>query len=146
MLVAALICSTGAAIGPTRETEANVMAKCIWGEARGCSVTEQAAVAWCILNRVDNPAYPDNIVDVITQPYQFSGYSPGNPIDPDILALCHDVIARWDMERYAVGDVGRVLPKEYLFFTGDGRTNHFRTGYKSSGTWDWSLPSPYIDD
>jgi len=32
-----------------------VLAKTAYGEARGCSTTQQAAVMWCVLNRVDNP-------------------------------------------------------------------------------------------
>ena len=38
--------------------DADLIAKTVWGEARGCSVTQQAAVAWCILNRVDSAAFP----------------------------------------------------------------------------------------
>lgn len=40
-------------------------------------------------------------------------------------------------------EVGRVLPREYLFFTGDGEHNHFRTEWEGGQTWDWSLRSPY---
>ena len=38
---------------------------------------------------------------------------------------------------------GRVLPKEYLFFGGDGTHNYFRTKWDGGTVWDWSLPSPY---
>lgn len=122
---------------------AEALAKTVWGEARGCSRTEQAAVVWCVLNRVDNPAWPDSITGVVTQPRQFSGYDEDNPVDEDILALVWDVLARWEAEKICVGHVGRVLPKEYLFFGGDGKTNHFRTEYRGGTTWDWSLDSPY---
>ena len=40
-------------------------------------------------------------------------------------------------------EVGRVLPREYLFFTGDGEHNHFRTEWDGGQVWDWSLQSPY---
>ena len=30
------------------------LAKMVWGEARGCSTTEQAATIWCVLNRYDS--------------------------------------------------------------------------------------------
>ena len=33
--------------------------------------------------------------------------------------------------------------KRYLWFTGDGKRNHFQNEYKGGEVWDWSLPSPY---
>lgn len=46
-------------------------------------------------------------------------------------------------EKNGETDVGRVLPKEYTFFIGDGFENHFTDEWKSTDYWDWSLPSPY---
>ena len=40
-------------------------------------------------------------------------------------------------------EVGRVLPADYLWFSGDGKRNHFRNAYRGGDRWDWSLPSPY---
>lgn len=40
---------------------------------------------------------------------------------------------------------GRVLPVEYLYFTGDGQNNHFTIGWKDAETWDWCLQNPYND-
>lgn len=130
-----------------RET-VEAVAQTVWGEARGCSTTEQAAVVWCILNRVDSPEFPDDpmwVVQQVVSGYkQFSGYSPDNPVEPDLVALVEDVMARWDMEKIAVGGVGRVLPADYLYFDGDGSHNHFRRDYIRTGeTWDWGLASPY---
>ena len=118
-----------------------ILAKLVWGEARGCSTTEQAAVVWCVLNRVDDGQ--GDIAEVATAPCQFYGYDPGNPVDAEILALVQDVLIRWSMEHSCVGSVGRVLPKEYLYFTGDGAHNYFTTGWQGGQTWDWSLASPY---
>ena len=72
--------------------EAELIAKCVWGEARGCSTTEQAAVMWCILNRVD--AGYGTVTEVITAPYQFTGYRSSNPIDEEIYNLAVDVLTR----------------------------------------------------
>ena len=123
------------------------LARTVWGEARGCSATEQAAVAWCVLNRVDSSEFPDDVVSVCAQDYpckQFDGYNPDYPVDEDLLALAEDVLARWELEKLGVGSVGRVLPADYLFFEGDGKHNHFRREYVGDGTtWDWSLESPY---
>lgn len=120
------------------------LAQTVWGEARGCSTTEQAAVVWCILNRVDSSQFPDDPLMVVQQERQFDGYHPSYPVEPDLVTLVEDVMTRWEMEDKLVGKVGRVLPKEYLFFEGDGSHNHFRQEYIKTGeTWDWSLPSPY---
>lgn len=120
------------------------LAKTVWGEARGCSTTEQAAVVWCILNRADSDDFPDDPLDVVRQEGQFDGYDPSYPVEPELVALVEDVMSRWELEDDLVGDVGRVLPEDYLFFEGDGAHNHFRRGYIKTGeTWDWSLPSPY---
>lgn len=127
------------------ETEATYVAKTIWGEARGCSKMEQAAVAWCILNRVDSdlPYIPNDIKGVVTQKDQFHGYDKNFPVDEDIYNLAVDVIERWQREKLGDENVGRVLPKEYLFFYGDGKHNHFTKGWKDKETWDWSLENPY---
>ena len=120
------------------------LARTVWGEARGCSATEQAAVAWCVLNRVDSSEFPDDVLSVVSQEGQFDGYDPSYPVEEHILALCEDVLARWELEKLGVGSVGRVLPADYLFFEGDGKHNHFRREYVGDGTtWDWSLESPY---
>ena len=123
------------------------IARTVWGEARGCSETEQAAVIWCILNRVDSSIryMPDNIIDVVTQKHQFLGYVKTFPVTEKIRELVIDVLTRWEMEKAGVENVGRVLPPEYMWFHGDGRHNHFRDSYRGGNRWDWSLDSPYED-
>lgn len=125
--------------------EAEALAKTVYGEARGCSTTEQTAVIWCVLNRVDDECafWPDDIIGVATQPEQFHGYYAGHPVTQEHYALALDVIDRWQREKNGEADVGRVLPPEYLYFHGDGEHNHFRTEYTGGQTWDWSLDSPY---
>ena len=83
--------------GPSEEAIA--LAKTVWGEARGCSITEQAGVVWCVLNRVDDKAFPNDIISVVTAPMQFQGYEPDNPVDENILTLCEDVLTRWKLEK-----------------------------------------------
>lgn len=52
--------------------EVEALAKLIYGEAGIVpSTTEQAAVVWCVLNRVDDPRFPDTVLEVIEAPYQF---------------------------------------------------------------------------
>lgn len=124
------------------QTEIEMLARLVWGEARGCTTTEQAAVMWCVLNRVDSedPLFPDTIQEVITQKNQFHGYNINNPIWPELEDLARDVLMRW-----LTNEEGRVLPPEYCWFSGDGSHNYFRDAYglKKANIWDWSLESPY---
>lgn len=127
---------------PWTGEEVIVLAKMLWGEARGVnSDTEKAACVWCVLNRVDH-GYGD-ITAVVTAPYQFVGYQEGNPVDDELITLCIDVLSRWYAEKDGQAEVGRVLPADYLWFSGDGERNHFRNAYRGGNRWDWSLPSPY---
>ena len=126
--------------------EFEMLCKVTYGEAGSLSKLQQAGVVWCILNRVDSEAYPNTIAKVITQPSQFYGYKASNPINPTTREVVNDVLARWIREKRGETDVGRVLPSEYMYFTGNGKENTFRLSSKtSSRAWDWSLPNPYGD-
>lgn len=119
-----------------------IVAQVIYAEARGLSDTEKAAVAWCILNRVDDPRFPDTVREVVTSPCQFA-FSWDTPVLPELCRLADDVLCRHHAEKSGEGNVGRVLPSEYCFFWGDGRHNFFRIGERDQVYWDWSLESPY---
>ena len=125
---------------------ATMIAKTMFGEGRGlASVTEQACVAWTILNRCD--AGYGTIEMIITAANQFC-YSADFPtVDDygrDLFALAEDIISRWEREKSGESDVGRVLPKEYIYFHGKNGHNWFRVEFRDySNPWDYSLPSPY---
>lgn len=125
--------------------EINYIAKTVYGEARGNTKTEQAAVVWTILNRVDSDLryMPDDIISVVTQDYQYIGYNPNHPVTDDIVELVEDVLIRWTMEKNGAVNVGRVLPKDYLWFYGDGKHNYFTNEWRSGNNWGWDLTSPY---
>lgn len=125
------------------DSNVDILAKLVYGEARGCSTTEQAAVIWCVLNRVDAGYADGTIWGVVTQKGQFTGYRATNPVLTTHRELAIDVLKRWYREKRGVEDVGRVLPKAYKYFSGDGKHNYFRPEYNSPVRWDWSLPSPY---
>lgn len=126
------------------EEEVEMLAKTVWAEARGVkSKAQQAAVVWCVLNRVDAGGYGETIAEVVSAPYQFA-YDPESPVTGEFLILAENVLLRWGAEKAGEEDVGRTLPADYLFFEGDGVENHFRKEYEKTGeTWDWSLPDPY---
>lgn len=104
------------------------VAKMLWGEARGCVLDNQKKAVWCVLNRVDDPRFPDTIQGVLSQPSQFHGYSPDFPVWDELYAVALDVLTRWSMEKQGV-TVERELPNTYLWFTGDGVQNWFREDY-----------------
>lgn len=127
------------------DKELGMLARLIYTEARGVdSDTEQAAVAWCVLNRVDSGKYPDSIAAVIRDPHQFA-WEPSAPVTDKFKAMATDVFVRWTMEQQGYQDVGRVLPKEYIFFAGSNGRNRFRTKYHGGTRWNWSAVSPYED-
>ncbi len=119
------------------DSDVELIAKTLWGEARGLSKFEQSMVVWCILNRVD---YSNSTIkDVVTAASQFHGYHANNPLREDLVALTRDVIARWQLEKVCAGEVGRTLPAEYRWFYGDGKHNYYRNKYSGDyDTWDWS--------
>lgn len=70
------------------------VSRTIWGETRGCPEIEQRAQAWCILNRVDDPRFPDTIEEVVLQPSQFQGYSTDFPADP-FWDMAEEILIMW---------------------------------------------------
>ena len=110
------------------EDDVVAMAKMLWGEARGCALDNQQKAVWCVLNRVDDPRFPDTIQGVLSQPSQFHGYSPDFPVWDELKEVARDVLTRWSLEKQGV-TVERELPHEYVFFTGDGIQNNFRDTY-----------------
>jgi len=115
--------------------DAELIAKTMYGEYRGPDKLQQAGVAWCILNRCD--AWGQTVREVVSAPYQFSGYDAGNPVLPELYDMAVDVLTR-----HQTGE-GRVLPADYLWFTGNGAVNIYRNAYTGGAVWDWSLASPY---
>ncbi len=133
-------------IQPYTEADVYMLSRLIYTEARGVSSrTEQAAVVWCVVNRLDNPkrGYAD-ISAVVTAPHQFA-YRTEAPVIAKFRELAVDVLERWQAEKQGQTEVGRVLPAEYEYFEGDGRRNYFSISWQSEEYWDWSLPSPYED-
>lgn len=128
--------------------DVELIAKTLYGECRGVqSKTEKAAVAWCILNRVDTTGYAcgHSVEYVVTFKNQFQGYDVRHPVTPELKMLAEDVLIRHHREQEGEADVGRILPKEYIYFIGDMKRNYFTTEFLGKDYWDWSLDSPYED-
>lgn len=124
------------------EDDVTILARLLYNECRGVeSMTEQACVVWTVLNRVDG-SEGASISDIVTAENQFA-YSHA-PLLDNLLWLAEDVLSRWNAELNGEASVGRVLPADYKWFSGDGEHNHFRNSYSGNyDIWDYSLPSPY---
>lgn len=121
---------------PAREDVAAI-ARTIWGEARGVAdPAEQEAVGWCVLNRLD-AGWADTVLGVVSAPGQFAGYDPAHPVTDEFAEMARDILVAHWRESQGERDVGRVLPKEFLYFAsrGDGR-NYFRTEYAGGVFWE----------
>jgi hypothetical protein len=126
--------------------EIKMLAQLIYTEARGVKSTmERAGVVWCVLNRHDN-GWKNTIAKVIKQRHQFA-YKKRTPVKEQHLALARDVVTRWLLEKQGYTAVGRVLPREYNYFSGRRGHNWFRIKYRQKKRvyWGWELPNPYAE-
>lgn len=121
---------------PAQE-DIDAIARTIWGEARGvANPDEQAAVGWCILNRLD-AGWANTVLGVVSAPGQFAGYDPAHPVTDEFATMAREILVAHWRESQGERDVGRVLPREFLYFAsrGDGR-NYFRTEYVGGRFWE----------
>lgn len=107
-----------------------LVAKAVWGEARGLSEDEWKLVVWCICNRVDSqdPDFAEftTIEAAVTASSQFQGYVKSNPVDEKILAVVTEVLTEWSEGKEALILAPYATTSEYTYFTGDGKHNYFR--------------------
>ncbi|MCD8309460.1 MAG: spore cortex-lytic enzyme [Clostridia bacterium] len=76
-----------------------LLAKCIYGEARGESYTGQVAVGAVVMNRVASSLFPNTVSGVIYQKDAFTAVSDGQiNLTPDQTALnaAQDALNGWD--------------------------------------------------
>lgn len=134
------------------ESEVELLANVLFGEARGIKdKSHQAAVLWCVLNRVDSDKFPNSIYDVLSAPKQFGGFNLSRkyserelPILEKCKELARDVLYRYHCEKLGLENIGRTLPNDYFFFYGKNGENHFTKEWRKYDTlWNWTLTSPY---
>ena len=76
-----------------------LLARCIYGEARGEPYTGQVAVGAVVLNRVKSPEFPNTIAGVIYQRHAFTAVTDGQiDLTPDDKAIsaARDAMNGWD--------------------------------------------------
>lgn len=83
------------------------MSSVIHHEARGEPYAGKVAVASVVLNRKDDPRFPNTICGVVKQPRQFSWVNK-KPMTLKQETLARDIIS---------GEVERNLPRKAVFFT-----------------------------
>ncbi len=122
------------------EDEEIRLAKMVYGEDRQNSLMERSATVWCAFNRSDEWDMPISSVVVNNQ---FHGYFPSQECPDWAVELVRDVALRYALEGLGYENVGRTLPSDYLYFSGSGGSNRFRTTYSSRSYWDWDAQDPY---
>lgn len=93
------------------EQEAEYIAKVIYGTARNHVSSDQKAVVWCILNRVEHYAHPNTVAEVCEQPKQWMGYSSDNPVLTDLYELALTELKIWHSEGH------RPISNEYIYLS-----------------------------
>lgn len=69
----------------------DVLARTLYGEARGESMAGKIAVAWTVLNRVAAKSwYGKTITSVCRKPWQYSAWNSNDPNLPKLLAVTLD--------------------------------------------------------
>lgn len=81
------------------------------------SIYDKACVVACVMNRIDNPNFPNSIEEVLTQPYQFSGYYASDCYYPTVTDACIQAVDYYFEHSNEFGD--------YLYFEGNGTNNVF---------------------
>lgn len=103
----------------------------------------RAAVGWTVLNRLESGRWgPTSISGIITQDDQYAWYAGASYSELDY-EIARDVLTRWAEEQISGDeDPGRVLPKQYESFYGDGSQNYFYDQY--GNYWNFEIEmDPY---
>ncbi len=80
-------------------TDIYLIARAVYGEARGEEYIGKVAVAAVILNRVDDPNFPNSVSGVVYQPGAFDAVSDGQinlAPDEECIRAARDAFSGWD--------------------------------------------------
>jgi len=105
------------------DSDKHLLAEIVFFEAGSdwISIYDKAQIVNGVMNRVNDSRFPDTIYDVLTQPYQFSGFWPGmydygTQYGPITLA-CYDAVDYYFEHKSEFGNENS--------WYGDGYQNHF---------------------
>lgn len=97
-----------------------------WGEYSGTDYAQRTAPIWCACNRADAWGLP---LEDVMHSDAFHGLLTEREVPEEWYDLARETLARWELEKMGYIDVGRTLPSEYLYFSGNGVVNVYRTEY-----------------
>lgn len=89
----------GINLGSQSSNDLYLIAKCIYAEARGEPYVGKVAVGAVILNRVEDPNFPNTIYGVVYQPWAFTAVYDGQiTLEPDTecYQAAQDAMNGWD--------------------------------------------------
>lgn len=89
----------GISLASQSSNDLYLIAKCVYAEARGEPYVGQVAVAAVILNRVQDPSFPNTIYGVVYQPWAFTAVQDGQiDLEPNASAYkaAQDALNGWD--------------------------------------------------
>ena len=113
------------------KSEAEYIAKVLYGTAQNNTERDQRTVVWCILNRVDSIAYPNTVKEVCEQPAQWMGYSDKNPVLAALYNIALKELETWHNDY-------RPVSSDYVYMSWSSREITLRDTYeKSAGTRYW---------
>lgn len=106
--------------------EISLMAQTMFNEAGGTGNSAQIkAVGATILYRVNDSDYPDTVREVVFQNAQYA--APNGRTSDECQRLAKEVYLLWKENR-----LSEIIPEGYLYFYGDGVSNHF---YNDAGSY-----------
>lgn len=107
-------------------SEAEAVAKVLYGTARGNTETDQRAVVWCIINRCESQLYPNTIEGVCSQNQQWMGYSNSNPIIKSLYDIATEELTTWHEGGY------RMIAPDFLFMSWSANEIVLRTQFEEN--------------
>jgi N-acetylmuramoyl-L-alanine amidase len=91
--------SSGGSGSSVSSSDLYLIARCVYGEARGESYTGKVAVAAVILNRVESSSFPNTVSGVIYQAGAFTAVSDGQinlGTNDECIRAAQDALNGWD--------------------------------------------------
>ena len=115
------------------KADAEELAKVLYG-VRDNSSDDMRTYAWCVLNRVDNPSFPNTLEEVVEQKSQWIRYSNENPVLEEYYQIALEILGVWH-------DGHRPVSSDYVFVNWTDNDIVLRDNWaEGSGThyWRWN--------
>jgi len=111
--------------------EAESLARVLYG-VKDNDKDDLRTLCWCVFNRVDNPAFPNTLEDVIAQPQQWMRYDEDSPVLEDLYQIAREQLEAWH------SDAHRPCSSDYVFMSWTPSDICLRDAWRDgSGTHYW---------